>query len=108
LQGHTDGGIAVHVGSDIKDLFDESVLVIIHVNMETSQGNSCVAIFNKQNIFFLLQNWRTGTQNRSCLRDTGTSGRGQEVGKRCRRMNTVKYFVHMYVNGKMISAENIP
>jgi hypothetical protein len=30
------------------------------------------------------------------------------VGKRCRRVNIVKYCIHMYVNGKMIHGETIP
>jgi hypothetical protein len=55
--------------------------------------------------FFLLLNQRTGRQIRSC---TGTSGRVQEVGKGHRRVNIVKYCVHMYVNGKMRPVETIP
>jgi hypothetical protein len=37
--------------------------------MGMSQGNSLVAILNKQkNVILFLQNWRTGRQNRSYLR----------------------------------------
>jgi hypothetical protein len=57
--------------------------VIIHIYMEISQGNSlCSYLYLKQAkmsflIFFsfLLQNWRTGGENRSCM-GGGTIGRG--------------------------------
>jgi hypothetical protein len=31
----------------------------------------------------------------------GTSGRGEDVRKGCRRMNVVQILLHMCVNGKM-------
>jgi hypothetical protein len=42
--------------------------------------------------FFLLQNQRTGGQNRSCLGAgvVSTSGRGEDVGKVCRMVNVVQ------------------
>jgi hypothetical protein len=49
----------------------------------------------------------TGGQNRSCL-GVGTSGRGKNIGKRCRRMNMVEYYALMYENGNMRPVETIP
>jgi hypothetical protein len=43
----------------------------------------------------------------SC-RGVGISGRRENVEKECRRVNMVKYCVHIYVNGKMKSVETIP
>jgi hypothetical protein len=59
---------------------DEPIWAITQVEM--SQGMPCVAVLNKNVIFFLLQNWRTGRQNRSC-QGVGTSGKGEGVGKGC-------------------------
>jgi hypothetical protein len=35
-------------------------------------------------------------------------GGWEDVGKGYRRLNMVKYYVHMYVIGKMIPVETIP
>jgi hypothetical protein len=40
--------------------------------------------------------------------EVSTSGKGKDVGKRCRRVNIVQYCVHMYVNGKVRPVETIP
>jgi hypothetical protein len=53
--------------------------------------------------FFLLQIWVE-----QVLLGGWYQSKGEEVGKRCRRMNTYKYCVHMYVNGKMRPVESIP
>jgi hypothetical protein len=54
---------------------DEPIGVLIHIYLEISQGNPCVAIFisNKQYmllflsfLFIILQNWRTRGLCRSC------------------------------------------
>jgi hypothetical protein len=37
-----------------------------------------------------------------------TYGRGEKVGKVCRRVNIVVICLYMYVNRKMISVETIP
>jgi hypothetical protein len=68
---------------------DEPVGVVIHVCMEITQGNSlcsylCLKLVKKVMFLFvsfmsfLLQNWRTGGQNRFCLGlgVVGTGGRG--------------------------------
>jgi hypothetical protein len=70
--------------------------------MEMSQESPCLDILNKRKLFFLLQNWRTGRQNRSCL------GAGKNVRRECRRVNMVEYYVLMYGNGKMRPVETIP
>jgi hypothetical protein len=38
----------------------------------------------------------------------GTNGKGKDVRKGCKRVNTCKYCVHMYVNGKVRHVETIP
>jgi hypothetical protein len=38
----------------------------------------------------------------------GTSRRGEDIRKGCRRVNMVEYYVHMYENGKMRPVETIP
>jgi hypothetical protein len=32
---------------------------------------------------------------------------GEDIRKGCRRVNMVKYYVHMYINGKMRTIETI-
>jgi hypothetical protein len=55
--------------------------------MEMSQGNKISLFF----FFLLLQNWRTGGKNKSCLGGgIGISGRGDEVGKGHGRVNIVQ------------------
>jgi hypothetical protein len=39
---------------------------------------------------------------------TGTSGKGDIMGKGVRRVNMVQKCVHMYVNAKMIPVKNTP
>jgi hypothetical protein len=60
-----------------KIIEDKPVMVIVHIDMDISQGNSlCSYLYLKQSknvifslfFFFLLQNWRTGGQNRPCQR----------------------------------------
>jgi hypothetical protein len=41
-------------------------------------------------------------------RGVDINGRGKDIRKRCKRVNVVKYYVHMYVNGKMRPVETIP
>jgi hypothetical protein len=48
-----------------------------------------------------------GKGNRSCL-GVGTSGRGQDIRKWCRRMNVVEYYALTYENAKLRPAETIP
>jgi hypothetical protein len=58
----------------IKWHWDEPINVIMHIYVEMSQGNLCIAILNKQK-------WRTRKQDSSCL---GTSGREEDTRKGCR------------------------
>jgi hypothetical protein len=82
---------------------DEPVGVVIHICMETTQGNSlCSYLYLKLAkmscfsfyllSFFLLQNLRTGGQNRFCwgVGEVGTSGNGKGKGKKGRRINTAQ------------------
>jgi hypothetical protein len=46
--------------------------------------------------------------NRSLSKEVSTSGGVEGVGKWCRRVNMCKYYVHMFVNVKMIPAKTIP
>jgi hypothetical protein len=51
-----------------KNRGDEPIQVIIHMYMEISHGNCLYSYLKQTKInFFLLQNWRTGGQDRSCL-----------------------------------------
>jgi hypothetical protein len=88
--------------------------------METTQGNSlCSYLYLKlakmpcfsflSFMFFLLQNLRTGGWNWFWGR-AGTSGRleGRGGRERGRRMNMVKYCLHMHVNEKTIPVETVP
>jgi hypothetical protein len=74
---------------------DESICVVILICIETTQGNSLLAIFISSSkkyhislfifyVFFLLQYWRTGGWNRFCpgagMGAIGT-GRREEVAK---------------------------
>jgi hypothetical protein len=65
-------------------------------------------IFLLSFVIFLLQNWRTGWQNKSCpwrgLITVGGGG-GREGG---RRMNINQNCICMHVNPKMIPGETIP
>jgi hypothetical protein len=98
---------------------DISVGAIIHIYMEISQGNylhsyiylkqakmSCFSFYLFS--FLLLQNQRTGGQNKSCPRGrTGISRSGAVRGRRVGGEYGAKNFVHMYVNAKMIPVEAI-
>jgi hypothetical protein len=66
----------------------ESIGVVVHICMGTTQGNSpCSYLY----LFFFLQNLRTGGQ-KVCVEVVGTGGRGEEGGGRLRgrRMNMVQ------------------
>jgi hypothetical protein len=41
------------------------------------------------------------------VEDVDASGKGEEVGKECKRKNMVKHLVHMKVNGKKIPDETV-
>jgi hypothetical protein len=56
-------------------------------------GTPCVTILNKQNvIFFLLQSWKTGGQNRFRI---GTSRMGEDVEKGRGRVNKYTGYICM-------------
>jgi hypothetical protein len=59
-------------------------------------------------MFCLLQNKRTGGQNRFCGGCDWHQRERGSAGKRGRRMNMVKQCLHMYVNAKMIPVETVP
>jgi hypothetical protein len=70
-----------------------------------------MSCFSFSFLYVLLQNQRTGGQNRSCPGRggrAGTSERGEVAGKGGRRVNMAQKCVHMYVNAKMIPVETIP
>jgi hypothetical protein len=67
--------------------------------MEMSQGNSLCS--------YLKQTKLSGGQNRSYL-GVGTSGRGEDIRKGCRRVNMVEYYALMYENGKIRPGETSP
>jgi hypothetical protein len=75
----------------------------IHGNATMKLPNSCLI----QTKMSFLQKWRTGRSNRLCM-GVGTSGRGEDIRKGCRRMNMVEYYVLMRENGKMRPVETIP
>jgi hypothetical protein len=56
------------------------IQVIICINREMSQENSLCSYLKqpKMSFFFLLQNWRTRGQNRSCLRGLVLVGGGRD------------------------------
>jgi hypothetical protein len=60
--------------------------------MKCHKGIPCIAILNKQKChFFLLENQRAGGQNRSSMGGgIDNSGRGEDVGKGCRRVNRMQ------------------
>jgi hypothetical protein len=59
---------------------------------------------------FLLQNQKTGGENKSCPGGrVDTHGRREVIGKGGKRVNTLQKCVHIYVKCvKMISFETIP
>jgi hypothetical protein len=78
----------------------------MHIYMEMSQGNSLCS-YLKQTKMSSFQKQRTGRQNRPYL-GVGTSGRGEDIRKGCRRVNMVEYYALMYENGKMRPVETVP
>jgi hypothetical protein len=78
-----------------KNTGDEPIGVIKYIYVEISQGNSLYSyLYYKQKmiLFFLFS---TKLQNRRMAQvlpraGAGTSERGEEVGKGCRRVNTVQ------------------
>jgi hypothetical protein len=74
--------------------------------MHQGAMSTCVAILNKQkcHFFFLLQNQRTRYRTGPAWGNWFQWGRG-EGGERAWEHN---YYVHMYVNGKMVPFETIP
>jgi hypothetical protein len=85
-----------------KNRGNEPTGVLIHIYMETSQGNSlCSYPYLKQAktsffFFILLQNQRSGGRNRSCPGGVGTSGMGEVTEKGDKRVNTVqKMYTHV-------------
>jgi hypothetical protein len=71
-------------------LFSRNVLLkSIHVYMEMSQGNSLCSYLSKKNKNVLFYFYKIGEQVLFGGR-VGTSGRGEEVGKECRRVNIVQ------------------
>jgi hypothetical protein len=77
---------------------DKPIGVIIHTYMEISQGNSLylkLKCYVFHFMFSLRQNWGKGGQNKSCSgQRAGTSGKGEVMGKRGRKVNTVKENVY--------------
>jgi hypothetical protein len=63
--------------------------IYVYIYMEMSQGNQYIAILNKNVIFFFYikgeQEGRTGP-----VWGVGTSGRREDVGRGCRRVNMVE------------------
>jgi hypothetical protein len=61
----------------------EPIQVIIHIYMEMSQGNSLCSCHKqaKNGFLFLIYNWRTGGQNRSCLEGLVPMGGGRRWGE---------------------------
>jgi hypothetical protein len=57
--------------------------------------------------FFLLQNWRIGGWNRSCLGGL-YQWEGGSGGERVRRLNDGQKCEHMYRNGNITPVETIP
>jgi hypothetical protein len=75
--------------------------------MEISQGNSLYSYLKqtKMSFFFFC---KIGGQNRSCLGGIGTSGREEEVGKGCGKVNIVQILCTHVWKWKMIPIETIP
>jgi hypothetical protein len=76
--------------------------------MEKSQGNQCITILNKNVIFFFLQKWRTGGQNRPCLGGLVPVKGGEDVGKGYRSVNIVQKLCTHVCEWKMRPVETIP
>jgi hypothetical protein len=65
--------------------------------MEMSQENSCVTILNKQKLsFFFLFKIRDQKGSIGPVWGVGINGKGDDMGKGCRRVNMVKILcIHM-------------
>jgi hypothetical protein len=61
---------------------------MIHIYMEMSQQNSLYS-YCKQTKMSFLKKMENRKVNSSCL-VVGTSGRGEDIRKRCRRVNVVE------------------
>jgi hypothetical protein len=95
---------------------DEPIRVIIHIYMETSQGNSlCSYLKQAKNVIYIFFS-STESENRRVEQVLPWEGEGGlvpvEGGKWLRKgvggRIWCKYCVHIYVNGKMIPTETIP
>jgi hypothetical protein len=78
---------------------DEPIQAVIHIHMELPQGNSLLTILNKQEkiSFFFFHNIREQEGGTSPACWAGTSGRWEEVGKECGKVNIVQILVtHVY------------
>jgi hypothetical protein len=72
-----------------------------------SRATPCVAILNYKNVIFFLFQIReqeTGT-GPAWGESSWYHWKGEEVGKGNGRVNTGKYYVHLYESGKMIPVE---
>jgi hypothetical protein len=76
--------------------------------MEMLQGNQCIAILNKQKCHFFFYKNRDQEGRTGPAWGGGTSGKGEDVGRGCRRVNMVQIFVHVYVTWKMRPVETVP
>jgi hypothetical protein len=95
---------------------DEPIGVVIHICMETTQGNHVQLSLSQTSkntmflclsfMFFLLQNQRRGGLNRFCLGRVAV-GRFWHWWAHW-RMNMVQVKKKMYVNAKMILVESAP
>jgi hypothetical protein len=60
----------------------------------------CIVILNKQKCHAFYKNKKQKGRAGPAL-EIGTSGKGDNLGKGCRRVNMIKkYCVHKYINGK--------
>jgi hypothetical protein len=76
--------------------------------MEIPQGNSLHSYHRRTKMSSFSFFFFTKSENRRVAGGVDTSGKGEEVGKVCRRVNMCKYGVYMYVNRKMRPTETIP
>jgi hypothetical protein len=80
-------------GRKEKNRGDEPIGVIIHIHMEMSQENSLYSYFKQTKLsFFFFYKIR---EQEVC--GVGTSGKGEDVVKGCRRVNMVQILcTHVY------------
>jgi hypothetical protein len=72
---------------------------------EMSQGNSCIAILNKQKCHIFWQKTENSRAVQVLPGGVGTSGRSEDMGRGSRGWIWCKYCVLMDVNGKMRPVE---